>query len=173
MNHKIKFIRFLLALLLALSAFGISTSTALAAKPVRYEFPFTVEAELTDVCSFAVHVSANAYVKGIDFYDNSGVLIRSNWHVDEQDTFTANGKTLVGIPYTLHAELLFDREGNLTHFYADGIFEKIRLPDGSLFISAGRVDFVAHGLPMFILSPDKGNPGNIAGFCAALSPQGE
>jgi hypothetical protein len=40
----------------------------------------------------------------------------------------------------------------VTHIYGQGVVEEVRLPDGSLFIAAGRVDFVAHD-----------------GFCAALS----
>jgi len=58
----------------------------------------------------------------------------------------------------------------VTHTFASGLVEKVPLPDGSLFVSVGRVDFVAHPGVEFILSPDKGNPGNVAGFCAALAP---
>jgi hypothetical protein len=96
-------------------------------------------------------------------------LTRIHQHFTEQDTFTAHGKTLVGIPYTANLEILFDSSGNVTHILASGVFEKIPLPDGSLFISAGRIDFAAYQGATFILSPDKGNPGNVAGFCAALS----
>ena len=78
-------------------------------------------------------------------------------------------KEVMGIPFTFNVEILFDSDGNVTHVFADGVTEKIPLPDGSLFISAGRLDFVAHPGAACILSPDKGNPGNVAGFCAALS----
>jgi hypothetical protein len=91
-------------------------------------------------------------------------------HVVEQDTFTANGTTIVGLPFTFSMQFHYDSGGNLTHMYVNGVFERIPLPDGSLFISAGRVDFVDHGVPGFILSPDHGNPGNLAAFCAALTP---
>jgi hypothetical protein len=53
---------------------------------------------------------------------------------------------------------------------ATGLAERIPLPDGSLFVSAGWVDFADHPGVDFLLSPDRGNPGNVAGFCAALSP---
>ena len=75
----------------------------------------------------------------------------------------------MGNPYVVNAEILFDNSGNVTHLYVTGIYEKIPLPDGSLFVSAGRADFTTHGVG-FLISPDKGNPGNLAGFCAALSP---
>ena len=91
-------------------------------------------------------------------------------HQVEQDTFTANGQTLVGDPFTAEFQLLFDSGGSVIHAYATGLFETIHLPDGSLFVSAGRADFTQHPGVGFLLSPDMGNPGNLAGFCAALSP---
>lgn len=183
MNTKISFIRFVFALVLALSTLGLATSTALAQKPVKSEFTWpNGPSAMEGICSFPVGVNGIMNVTQHEFYDQSGLLIRWDWHVVEQDTFyyvthyDENGtpifgeNKLVGIPFTFNIQFLFDSEGNLTHVYADGVTEKIWLPDGSLFISAGRVDFAAHAFPAFILSPDKGNPGNIAKFCAALAP---
>jgi hypothetical protein len=42
------------------------------------------------------------------------------------------------------------------------------LPTGTLFLSAGRVDFALHDFG-FVLSYDEGNPGDVDAFCAALS----
>lgn len=83
--------------------------------------------------------------------------------------FTANGKSLTGEPFTFNTEVLFDSQGNVTHVYASGLVERILLPGGSLFLSAGRADFAAHPGESFLLSPDVGAKGNIAGFCAALA----
>jgi hypothetical protein len=170
MNTKIKFTRFAFALALTLSALGVSAPAALAAQPTKFEGTLTVGGDITDVCSFTVHNDAAISFTEIDFLDKSGALTRIFSHSLEQDTFTANGKTLVSIPYTFNMEVLFDSSGNVTHVFADGVLAKIPLPDGSLFVSAGRVDFTAHPGAIFILSPDKGNPGNVAGFCAALAP---
>jgi hypothetical protein len=169
MNTKIKFTRFVLVLMLALGTLGVSASAVLADKPAKTEFSFTDSYVITDICSFPVEINMTVSGTATDFFDKSGAWTRTHLHMNEQDTFTANGKTLVGIPFTFNVENLSDKSGNLTHVFATGIVEKIPLPDGSLFISAGRVDFAAHGFPAYILSPDKGNPGNIAGFCAALS----
>jgi len=46
---------------------------------------------------------------------------------------------------------------------------RVPLPDGSVFFSAGRADFTVHPGVTFLISPDMGNPGNIAAFCAALA----
>jgi hypothetical protein len=55
------------------------------------------------------------------------------------------------------------------HVFANGLVEKVPLPGGGLFITAGRVDFAAHGFPQFLITPDVGAAVNLAGFCAALS----
>ena len=150
----------------AAATFALS---AIADKPTRTEFTVTFSNVLTGVCSFPVTVDVTASGFEIDHLDKSGAL-RISIHQVDHDTFTANGKMLVGLPYTLNGEVHLDSSGNLTNWFENGIYEKILLPDGSLFISAGRTDFAQHPGVHFILSPDKGNSGNVAAFCAALSP---
>ncbi len=154
--------------IVAVSA-AIFALPAAAAEPVKYPFTFTFSDELRDVCPFPINLDATVSGFGIDYFDKNGALIRTFNHNIEQDTFTANGKTLVGLPYNFNMEFFFDSNGQLTKWVVSGIFSTIPLPDGSLFISAGRADFLAHG-GHALLSPDKGNPGNVAGFCAALAP---
>jgi hypothetical protein len=152
---------------------AIFASPAAAEKPTRIEFTgLTYPAVLTGVCSFPITVDSTISGTQIVYYDKSGLVpvTRIFVHQIEQDIFTANGKTLVGIPITLNLQLLLDSSGNVTNLFASGLVAKIPLPDGSLFVSAGRVDFADHPGVEFLLSPDKGNPGNVAGFCAALSP---
>jgi hypothetical protein len=168
MRGRTRFRRFGLLLVLAVSVLAIGASSALAQKPVKTEFPWQSEGDRSDICGFPVHYHGDVKVTEIDYFDPDGALIRMDWHMVEQDTFTANGKTLVSLPFTFEFRVTFDSQGNPTHGYADGVTEKIWLPDGSLFISAGRLDFAAHDWPAFILSPDHGKQGNIARFCAAL-----
>ena len=157
----------MIALVLAASA-AIFASPAAAAEPTKRPYSGVASNSITGVCSFTFDVSSIMRGTEIDYFDKSGALTRIFAHQVEQDTFTANGKTLVGIPFTFNMEILF-KNGSLKNLFADGVVEKIPLPDGSLFISAGRVDFAAHPGATYLLSPDKGNPGNVAGFCAALS----
>jgi hypothetical protein len=145
--------------------------SAVADRPTRIPFEgVTFSTVLTDVCAFPINVDSTISGTETDYVDHSGALTRIFIHQVEQDTFTANGKTLVGTPYTVNTEILFDSNGNVTHVYASGLFETIPLPDGSLFVSAGRADFTQHPGVGFLLSPDMGNSGNLAAFCAALSP---
>jgi hypothetical protein len=76
----------------------------------------------------------------------------------------------VGTPFTFNNEILFDSSGNVTHIFGTGLVETIPLPDGSLFISAGRADFTQHPGATFLISFDMGYTGDLAAFCAALSP---
>ena len=164
--------RLLIVFAVAVSA-AIFASPAAADKPTKIEFNgLTFPAVLTGVCSFPINVDSTISGTQIVFYDKTGPVpvTRIFVHQVEQDIFTANGKMLVGIPYTSNIQFLLDSSGNVTHVFLTGLVEKIPLPDGSLFVSACRVDVANHPGVQFILSPDKGNPGNVAGFCAALSP---
>jgi hypothetical protein len=58
----------------------------------------------------------------------------------------------------------------LQHIFVSGVAVKVRLPDSSLFIAAGRSDFMAHPGAQFIIVPDHGMAVNLDGFCAALAP---
>ena len=152
-------------------ATAVLAPAAAADPPTRTTFSgVTFSSVLSGVCAFNVNVDSTVSGTEIDFVDRSGNLTEAYVHQVEQDTFAANGKTLTGLPYTFNLHVLFDSSGNVTHIFAEGLVETIPLPDGTLFISAGRVDFVDHPGATFLLSPDEGNPGNVAGFCAALAP---
>jgi hypothetical protein len=124
---------------------------------------------LTDVCAFPVNVDSTISGTEIGYVDQSEALTRIFIHQVEQDTFTANGRMLVSTPFTFNTEILFDSSGNVTHVFSSGLVETIPLPDGSLFVSAGRADLTKHPGVGFLLSPDRGNPGNLAGS-VPLSP---
>jgi hypothetical protein len=167
---EMKRLAVLLVVLVAAVVSAVFASTAAAAKPVMSQYIESSSAVLTDACAFPVAVDFTASVTEIDFFDQSGALTRVYAQFVEQDTFSANGKSLTGVPFTFNFQVLFDSSGNITHLFSEGIVEKVPLPDGGLFITAGRVDFAAHGFPTFILTPDVGATVNLAGFCAALSP---
>jgi len=119
------------------------------------------------VCPFNVDVVTNASGSAIDFVDASGAV--TSIHQLNQDTFSSNGKVLTSNPFVFNLQLTYDSSGNpiLT---ASGIIEQIPLSGGSLFVSAGRVVFTDHQGVGHLISPDEGNPGDVAAFCAALSP---
>jgi hypothetical protein len=160
------------AVLAAAAVAAVSASTASATPPAIFQFgPTTTQpATISGVCSFDITIVSTVSGMGEDFFDQSGNVIREHDNIREQDTFSANGKSLTGAPFAFNLEFLIDSSGNLTGLTATGVVEKVPLPDGNLFVTAGWLDFAAHGYPDFLLTPDKGATVNLAGFCAALAP---
>jgi hypothetical protein len=163
-----------LILIVAAAVLGAAAfvQSAVADAPIKEDFSFSdATSVLTDVCSFPVTVVFSGTGTETDFFDRDGNLTRIEVHQVEQDVFTANGKTLVGLPYTFNIQVLFDPQtGEVTHVFASGIVSRVPLPGGDFFLTAGRADFAAHPGVDFLVQPDVGLQGNLAGFCAALSP---
>jgi hypothetical protein len=154
--------------LLALSATGVLAHPAAAIEPTRVPIDQTVTFEVQDICSFPVTITATIVGTETTFYDQSGEITRQQIHVVEQDVFTANGESLTGLPFTFNIQVLFE-DGEVTHVYASGLVERVPLPDGTVFLSAGRLDFAAHPGSDFRIVPDVGRSGDVAAFCAALA----
>lgn len=170
MNKIVKYARFVFALVLVFSALGLSTSPVQADQPYKYEMTLTWEPYITnDLCPFPIEVTPTFEFTGIVFFDKNGAFVREFDHVTETDIYTANGKTLTSLPFTYNMQWIVDSSGNLVHEYVSGVAVKVALPDGRLFIAAGRLDVLDYpGATFFI--PDKKNINNLDGFCAALAP---
>src|SRR6266550_9020803 len=83
--------------------------SAVADRPTRIPFEGVISsAVLTDVCAFPVNINSTLSGFEIDYRDQSGALTRRFFHQVEQDTFTANGRTLVGTPFTSEFHIFFD-----------------------------------------------------------------
>jgi hypothetical protein len=164
--------RLLIAVIGAVAlAIGLAQPAA-ADGPVKKVFHGGGTAVLTDVCAFPVTVTAIATFTNTIFFAENGNPARIEGHVVEQDTYTANGKTLVGLPYTYHNIVTFDPQtGTPTELVTSGVIARVPLPGGGFFLTAGRFDVDVSGNPdVFILQPDVGAQGNLEGFCAALAP---
>lgn len=154
--------------MLASAAFA---PTAAAVEPIREDFSFSGTAVLADVCSFPIDVEFTVTGTQTTFFDQDGTITRLQIHTVEQDVFSANGQTLVGLPFTFNVQVLFDPDsGEVTHAFSTGVASRVPLPGGDFFLTAGRLDFAAHPEEPFIIQPDVGAQGNLEGFCAALSP---
>jgi len=155
--------------LIALSATGVLARPAAAIEPTREPISSTDIFVVEDICSFPVTITATVVGTETTFLDQSGAVTRIHIHLVEQDTFSADGESLTGLPYTFNIDVLFE-DGEVTHVYASGLVETVPLPDGTVFLSAGRLDFAAHPGSDFRIVPDVGRSGNVAAFCAALAP---
>jgi hypothetical protein len=164
-----RFRRLILLTLLTLSATGMLAYPAAAVPPTREPFEATTIVVAEDICSFPVTIAATQVGTETTFYDQSGDVTRILVHNVEQDVFTANGKSLTGLPYTFNIDVLFE-DGEVTNVFASGVVARVPLPDGTVFLSAGRLDFEAHPGSQFRIVPDVGRSGDVAAFCAALAP---
>lgn len=160
----------LVVVLVAAASFAVFAPSAAADQPVIVHKTSSVASVLTGACPFSITVDSTMTETDRFFSDQNGVLIRASANVDEQDSFSANGKSLAGDPYTVNLQAFFDSSGNITEEYGNGVIERVQLPDGTVFQSDGRVDFGAHGFPSFVVVSDWGSARNLDGFCAALSP---
>ena len=160
----------LIALVIVLGTLAIAAGAS-AAAPIVTSGAFTVpEHPLSGLCPFPVTSGATVKYTERDYLDENGVLTRVSYQISEQDSFAANGKSLTSEWLAFNFEFLFDSSGNITAAFIDGIVERVPLPDGRLFISAGRIDYAADGFPEFVIAPDHGGIHNLDGFCAALAP---
>jgi len=153
----------LLTLLIASLALA---STAAATAPVTSHGELQNDYTLIGVCDFPIAVHSTTSRDRIRFYDDSGTPTMFILHDTEQDTFTANGKTLIGEPYNFNWQVLFE-DGLPTAIHVNGRVQKLILPDGTLLLSAGRIDWLAHPDEDFLITPDQGGlTGDIDAFCA-------
>ena len=163
--------RFLSSVAAAVLAAAAFAQTAAAVEPIREDASFSDTVVLADVCSFPVTVEFTVSGTQTTFFDKNGNITQIKFHNVEQDVFSANGKTLVGLPYTFNVQVLFDPDsGEVTHVFASGLTSRVPLPGGDVFLTAGRVDFATHPGASFLIQPDVGVQGNLEGVCAALSP---
>jgi hypothetical protein len=169
MSRMMRRFRLLVLLsLLALCTTGVLAHPAAAIEPTRVPIDDTVISEVTDICSFPVTITATIVGTETTFYDQNGEVTRQQIHIVEQDVFSTDDQSLTGLPFTFNLQVLFE-DGEVTHVYASGLVERVPLPDGTVFFSAGRLDFAAHPGAEFRVVPDVGRSGDVAAFCAALA----
>jgi hypothetical protein len=141
---------------------------AVAAAPTTTALNVASDVVITDLCAFPVAVHSDLIGRETDFTDSAGNLVMIVGHGVFTDTFSANGVTLHGDPYHANARATLDSSGNFISLTGQGVTERVPLPGGSVFFSAGRVDFLARtGDVIFV--PDTGRSGDVAALCRALS----
>jgi hypothetical protein len=161
--------RFALATCLAVVCVMFPLSAA-AKEPVISHYSVPADTiTVSGVCAFDFRITSTLEITEIDYINASGAVTRVYYHLTEQDTFIGPGRTLVGIPYTANLEFRFNSSGALTGFVASGVFLRVRLPDGTLILSAGRLNILAHPGVTFFFTPDFGHSGNLDALCAALA----
>jgi hypothetical protein len=132
--------------------------------PTREPVTQTAVVVATDICAFPITVTAHQTGFAITGADGTS----ANYHLTEQDTFTANGHTLTSERFTFDVHFTLDSQGNVVHAYSTGQIVAVPLEQGVTFRAAGRFDFVAAGAD-FVLVPQSGGSHNQDAFCSALA----
>lgn len=166
-----------LALLAAASLIALTTASAPVARAdgraMTGTFEYVTDPWVqSDLCLFPVSVVEEAIVGYVFLPKADGTFLEQD-HGILRDTFSANGRTLVSEWTRYHASGTMDAEFTLTSAVVTGGIARVVLPDGSVFWSAGRVDYVGRfgtGWEFATtITPDRGHSGDVAAFCAALS----
>ena len=160
--------RFAFVVTLVALGYGGIVAPASAAPPERTHISYGgVAFPVEGLCPFVI---TNLVLVGeadqTTHFDGAGRITMVHLHFDQQDALSANGHTLVGDPYTATGAIYYDESGNVTSMIFQGVLQKVTLPDGRLFIGAGRVN--VDPLTGFALLPDHGATQNLDGLCAAL-----
>jgi len=114
---------------LAAAALGLFAGPAAAVPPQRFEA--TIHNPLEDqgqACGFPVLWDINLTVRGTNFFNEDGVLIRQQAHVREDNTITnlATGKTLLEGPDAFTQTVHFNPDGTIRTITATGLAVNVR-----------------------------------------------
>jgi hypothetical protein len=152
------------ASLLAASTVGAAQADRPDKTPVG---PLTSPVTVNDLCSFPVTVTGQLEGFLIDSLDESDTGTQF-YHLTETDTFSANGNTLQGEPYTFNIHITLEK-GVASRDVGTGVGVRVPLPNGSTFFSAGQIDFSDSPDVDFIAIPTHGGSRNLDALCAALA----
>ena len=159
----------LAGMLLVAAAFALlAAAPATAAAPEKTTFTENFSDTITDICPSPIHLDGSVHVVEL-FWDTQNGGAKVIEHVVEHDAFSAHGTTITTFPYHYTVHVLLDSDGNLVSGYATGVVVRMRLPDGTLFNSAGRLNILPRLGTPFSIAPDTGHTGDIDAFCNALS----
>ena len=148
---------------------AVVVQSAAAVPPTRdtASFAGTSTVLAGEMCDFPIVVEATGARTRTTFFNSDGSIRGRAVHGVEQDTFLANGKSLVGDQYHWQGSNEFEN-GVIVSATLVGVFTRVHLPDGGVFVVAGTLDIFQPDTGFFTV--DKGNSGNnFDAFCAALS----
>lgn len=145
----------------------VTTAPAVAgATPERATFDNYMEADAGPLCDFPVTVRAHTW-GWYEFWADGDVWLMEEDHYWEQDTIAGPGGSLTSEPYRLNTSARFGPEpGSITKAVSTGGIGRFILPDGSVFWSAGRIDWLTHTTAVYV--PDQGRHSDTSGLCAAI-----
>jgi hypothetical protein len=163
--------KFVSAITAVLACAAVIVQPAAAEPPTKETFTLssTLTLDAGQMCEFPINVAATSTRTFTTHFNPDGSMRSRHVRGEEQDTFSANGKTLVGELYQFNVHREWENGVQVDAKWV-GLSEMVKLPDGGVFIVAGQLDLLANGPVTFIVTADSGNSGNnLDAFCEALS----
>jgi hypothetical protein len=150
------------------SCLTVITGSAAADPPLKSPLNATLNSQVAGICPFPIRIQGTQTGHRIDFFDRDGRRIRRHIQGVEEVTLTANGQVLTAGPFHFNIIVHYGPTGAVEHAYLSGLVFRVPLPDGTVFQSAGRLDFIAQGVT-FTVVPDVGLSGDVDALCDALA----
>ncbi len=148
----------------------VCAASAVARPPLKVPFEnFRIDGVIEGLCPFTIEYDGSQSGHDLLFFDSTGRLTRVQTHATEELVLSANGRTLTVDPFPFNITVLLGADGRPTNVFLAGLVFRVRLPDGTTFLSAGRLDFIAEGVN-FAVVPEVGRKGDVNALCAALAP---
>jgi hypothetical protein len=158
--------RKLLFVVLVAAFSALVPGSASAAQPVVTHTTLDVgPLAITDVCSASITLSGHLVLSGR--ITSTPTARPPRLHPRRRDGHVHRPGAAWSASRTYGTFFGLDANGNIVSGQIAGVIVRIHLPDGSLFLSAGRV--ILHpNEPVFIFTPDLGRSANLSAFCGAL-----
>ena len=154
--------------LVLVSCLTVFAGFAVASPPLKTPLNITINRDVAGICPFPIRIQGTQTGHQIDFFDADGQRIRRHRHGVEEVTLTANGQTLTADPFHFNIIIHFGPTVAVEHAFLSGLVFRVTLPDGTVFQSAGRLDFIAQGVT-FAVVPEVELSGDVGALCDALS----
>jgi hypothetical protein len=123
-------------------ALGLMAATAPAAPPQHFtqDPPARIVQDTGQACGFPVRWTIDLTVRGTNFFDSEGRLVRQQAHIREDNTITnlATGLTLREGPDSFMQTVHFNPDGTISHFVATGLAANVQA-EGKNLKDVGRV----------------------------------
>jgi hypothetical protein len=123
-------------------ALGLMAATATAVPPQHFtqDPPARIVQDTGQACGFPVRWTIDLTVRGTNFFDSEGRLVRQQAHIREDNTIThlATGLTLREGPDSFMQTVHFNPDGTISHFVATGLAANVQA-EGKNLKDVGRV----------------------------------
>ena len=158
------------------SMFGLALSAQPAAANMQVKSAYHVDFRYveSEVCAFDLRVHLEGFYKSVDYYDNSGFLVKTINTVGGGGPFTvtnsAHGTTLTQQSEAFSEAITYNRDGSAKTYTRRGAYARFTVPGGgSALLDTGIATWSEPDEDLlFAGGPHQAANGDFETFCAAF-----